>query len=59
MGILGFPSQGSSGKILSYGPPRQPNNQVAINAALQSVDSSDSKKITTVEMKDGKWTITT
>ncbi|MPL61386.1 hypothetical protein SDC9_06957 [bioreactor metagenome] len=59
MGILGFPSQGSSGKILSNGPPRQPNNQVAINAALQSVDSSDSKKITTVEMKDGKWTITT
>ncbi|PKH44670.1 serine/threonine protein phosphatase, partial [Dehalococcoides mccartyi] len=59
MGILLGPNQGSVNGLLRNGPPTPPNNQVAINAALQSTDSSDAKKITTVKMLDGKWTITT
>ncbi|AOV99538.1 hypothetical protein [Dehalococcoides mccartyi] len=59
MGILLGPNQGSVNRLLRNGPPTPPNNQVAINAALQSTDSSDAKKITTVKMLDGKWTITT
>lgn len=39
MGILGSPSQGNTGNILRNGPPRQPNNQVAINAALQQANN--------------------
>lgn len=39
MAILGSPSQGNSGNILRNGPPRQPNNQVAINAALQQTNN--------------------
>ncbi|PKH45946.1 serine/threonine protein phosphatase, partial [Dehalococcoides mccartyi] len=59
MGILLGPNQGSVNRLLRNGPPTPPNNQVAINAALQSADSSNASTITTVKMQDGKWTITT